>query len=88
MTRREGVCDRSQPHDDLVAAPRLERLGRFVRVAVREIEEAAGHEQRRARWRDVAEPDGAQGERPVGGERELRLGEAEDLQSARPAAPR
>ena len=75
----EGVRDRAEAHDDLVAASRLERLGRLVGVAVGEVEEAAGDEQRRARRRDVADAHRAESERPVGSERELRLGEAEDL---------
>ena len=41
-------------------------LRMLVRVAVREVEEAAREQQRRAVGRDVAQPDGDQRERLVG----------------------
>ena len=46
---------------------------------MRKVEQPAGHEQRRARGCYIAEPDGAQRERPIRGERQVRLGKAEDL---------
>ena len=80
----EGVADRTQPHDDLVAAPRLERLRRCsCESRCVRLRRPRAHEQRRARGATSQSADGTQRERPIGGEREPRLREAEDLRRAR-----
>ncbi len=79
MTGGERVRDRIQAHGDGVALAGDERLRPLVAVAVGEVEQAAGDEQRGAVRGDVAQPYADESRRPVARERQHHLGEAEDL---------
>ena len=80
MSGRHGLGDRVEADADVVAAPRLERPRLIVAVAVGQVEQAAGHEQRRSLGGDRAQAHRHQRARPVGRQRQLDLREAEDLE--------
>ena len=76
---RDRLRDAVELEHDALAAARLERLRVFVAVPMREVQDAAGDQQRAAIDRDVAEPRGELRNGPVALELELHARVPEQL---------
>ncbi len=79
MPGREAVACAVEPQRDLEHLSGCDRLGGGVPVAVGQVEDAAGHEQRLARRRHVAQPRGDERLGLIGGDAQRQLREAQRL---------